>query len=221
MDFERFEDIPDNTYDVAYGDAPWSYTGDQGKWGAAAKFYPTMTDEELAALPVRRKLKKRAVAFLWATCPRLDACIDLIRAWDLHYRGVAFVWAKTRRDGVIVGAQGVRPSIIKPVVEVVLAASTVKDGRPLPLLDEGIEQMVYDFEEGAELIRAPKSDHSVKPAEVRTRIEDMYGEVRRLELFARGPAPVKLWDRFGNELLPREETVLELMGEEADPQGSR
>lgn len=42
-------------YDVVLTDPPWSYTGQQAKWAAAAKHYPTMTDSELAAftLPVQ------------------------------------------------------------------------------------------------------------------------------------------------------------------------
>lgn len=203
-DYTRFEDVPDGTFDVIYADPPWKYTGDPNKWGAAEKEYKTMTPEELAALPVRRKFRKRGILFMWATGPKLDTAIDLIRAWDLFYRGMSFIWSKTKRNGEVIGAQGVRPSIVKPLAEIVLAASTVKDGRPLPLLDEGIEQMVY----------APRGEHSEKPREVRDRIEQLFApDIRRLEMFARGPA-VELWDRFGNEMTPKEDSVLELLHEE-------
>ena len=36
-------------YDVVLADPPWSYTGQQDKWGAASKFYSTMTNEALLA----------------------------------------------------------------------------------------------------------------------------------------------------------------------------
>lgn len=45
--------FPTGSYDVVLMDPPWSYSGAQDKWGAAAKFYSTMTDEELLALPIR------------------------------------------------------------------------------------------------------------------------------------------------------------------------
>lgn len=176
-------------YDVVLADPPWSYYGQQDKWGAAAKFYDTMTDEEIFDLPVIELLSKRGVVFLWATSPRLDTAMKAIRLWGLHYRGVAFVWVKTKKDGVTpIGAQGVRPSIIKPTTEFVLSASNVASGRPLPLSDESIVQTVF----------APKSDHSTKPEEVQDRIDRMYPDSSKIELFARRKRHG--WDCWGDEV---------------------
>ena len=181
--------LPDKTYDVLLLDPPWSYTGQQDKWGAAAKFYPTMSDEELLALGVPSLLNKRSVVFMWATAPRLDFAVDLLRAWGLHYRGVAFTWVKTRLDGATpIGAQGVRPSVVKPTAEFVLVGSTVAKGRPLPLADEGVPHVVL----------APKQEHSRKPDEVHRRIERLYPGASKLEMFAR--RPVEGWDVWGNEV---------------------
>jgi len=48
------------------------------------------------------------------------------------------------------------------------------------------------------MVYAPLAEHSTKPAEVRHRLELLYGDVPRVELFARGPrAPG--WVGFGNE----------------------
>lgn len=200
MDYTEFSKVPDSTYDVIYVDPPWSYYGDPDKMAAAGKHYVQMTDEELVAMPVLDKCRPRAVCFMWATCPRLDAAVDLLGAWGFHFRGVPFVWVKTRADGKPIGAQGVRPSIVKPLVELVIAGSTEAKGRPLPLLDEAIQQTVF----------SPRGEHSAKPIEVRSRIERLYGPVRRLEMFARG-APVDGWDRFGNQLGGEEPTVLDLL----------
>lgn len=178
----------DKKYDVVLMDPPWSYHGQQDKWGAAAKFYPTMTDEELMAMDIKSILKKDAVVFMWATSPRLDFAIDLLRHWGLHYRGVAFVWVKTKKDGTPVGAQGVRPSIVKPTSEYVLAASTTKTGRPLKLHDESIRQVVL----------APKTEHSRKPDTIHESIDLMYPDTDKLEMFARRPYPN--WDVWGNEV---------------------
>lgn len=173
---------------MVLADPPWAYYGQQNKWGAAAKFYPTMTDDDLGALPVPALLAARSVVFMWATGPRLDAAVDLLRAWGLTYRGVAFTWVKTRKDGVTpVGAQGVRPSIVKPTTEFVLAGSTVSRGRPLRVADESIQQVVL----------AAKMEHSRKPDAVQERIERLYPGARRLEMFARRTRPG--WDAWGNE----------------------
>lgn len=177
------------TYEVVLLDPPWSYHGQQDKWGAAAKFYPTMTDEELLAFSRPAEiLARRGVMFMWATGPRLDFACRLIQTWGLHFRGVAFVWVKTRQDGITpVGAQGVRPSVVKPTTEFVLAASHQAKGRPLPLADESIRQVVL----------APKGEHSAKPVEVMERIEAMYPEASKIELFARSAR--EGWDRWGLE----------------------
>jgi N6-adenosine-specific RNA methylase IME4 len=174
-------------YEVVLADPPWTYYGQQNKWGAAAKFYSLMSDDDIRSLPVNELLATRSVLFLWATGPRLDLALQCISDWGLFYRGMAFVWVKTKQSGAPIGAQGVRPSIVKPTTEFVLAASRAARGRPLPLADEGVPQVVM----------APKQAHSAKPREVQERIERLYPSARRIELFARTPRVG--WDAWGME----------------------
>lgn len=181
-------DLPTKKYDILLIDPPWSYYGQQDKWGAAAKFYATMTDEDILSLPIADLLNKKAVVFVWATAPRLDIAIDAIRSWGLHYRGVAFTWVKTTKSGVPIKAQGVRPSIVKPTCEFVLVASNVKKGRPLQLASESIVHTVL----------APVNEHSAKPEEIQKRIETMYPNSNRLEMFARRKRIG--WECWGNEV---------------------
>jgi N6-adenosine-specific RNA methylase IME4 len=175
------------SYDIVLADPPWSYFGAQDKMGAAAKFYDTMADEDLLNFDMKQFMNKDSILFVWATGPRLDFAIDCLRSWGLHYRGMSFVWVKTRADGQPIGAQGVRPSIVKPTAEIVLAASTVKTGRPLKLHDEAIRQ----------IIMAPRTEHSRKPDDVHERIERMYPQASKIELFARRARPG--WDCWGNQ----------------------
>lgn len=179
--------LPPGPYQVVLADPPWSYSGAQAKWGAAAKFYDTMADEEIFEMPVAGLLDRRAVVFVWATGPKLHLAVAAIARWGLEYRGVAFVWVKTRRDGTPIGAQGVRPSVVKPLTELVLVASNVATGRPLPLASEAVVQTVF----------APRGEHSAKPIEVARRIEALYPDATRLELFARTAHPG--WDAWGTE----------------------
>lgn len=174
-------------YPVVLADPPWSYAGQQDKWGAAAKFYDTMSDNDLMALGVGDVVEKPGVLFLWATGPRLDFAIDCLWHWGLYYRGIAFVWVKTAQDGTPLRAQGVRPSTVKPITEFVIVGSTERTGRPLPLASEAVVQTVF----------APKRAHSQKPDEVQERIEAMYPGLPKIELFARAARPG--WDRWGLE----------------------
>ena len=105
-----------------------------------------------------------------------------------HYRGVAYVWVKTARDGHIISGQGVRPTFTKPTTEFLLVGSTSRRGRPLKLLTEAQGQVVL----------APRGRHSEKPAVFRQRLIDLLGDVPRIELFAR--ERVEGWDAWGNEV---------------------
>ena len=67
---------------------------------------------------------------MWATGPKLDFAIECIKAWGLTYRGMGFVWVKTKKDGTPIGAQGVRPSIVKPLSEYVLCVQVGSEDRP-------------------------------------------------------------------------------------------
>ena len=172
-------------FDVIITDPPWSYYGAQDKMGAAGKEYDTITDLDLLAW--KYPLSKNGLLFMWATCPRLNFAMDCIKEHGLYYRGVAFVWVKTKQDGSPIGAQGVRPSTVKPVVELVLVASPRMIGRPLKLHNEAIRQVVF----------APKGEHSQKPEEVQDRIELMYPDATKAEFFARRQR--NGWQCFGNQ----------------------
>jgi N6-adenosine-specific RNA methylase IME4 len=180
--------FPTKKYDIVYADPPWFYYGSQIKDAAAAKHYPLMDQDELATLPVRSIMNKRAVLFLWSTGPRLNFAIDLIERWGLCYRGVAYVWVKTNSKGEAIRGQGVPPTFTKPTTEFVLAATTMPTGRPFPILDLGQGQVVME----------PRSQHSRKPAVFRKHIEELCGPRSRIELFAR--ELVRGWDAWGAEI---------------------
>ncbi|MBV8196684.1 MAG: DNA methyltransferase [Candidatus Eremiobacteraeota bacterium] len=171
--------LPGGPFDIVYADPPWSYYGSPVKDAAAAKHYALMSQSALAELPVREIMSRRAALFLWATGPRLHYAIELIERWRLHFRGVLYVWVKTNRRGQIIRGQGIPPTFTKPTSEFVLAATTMRGGRPFPLRDLAQAQVVL----------APRGEHSRKPDVFRTMIEQLCGKRPRIELFAREPAP--------------------------------
>lgn len=176
-------------YDVILTDPPWNYYGDPKKNASAGKHYDLMTDEALAAMPVSQMLSPNGVIFMWTTSSALERSINLLTEYGLAFRGVQFVWIKTRADGTSpIGARGIRPSIVKPITEFVIAASRVKRGRPMPLFDESVCQTIF----------SPVGRHSEKPNAVHERLEAMYPNARRLEMFARCCRPN--WHAWGNEI---------------------
>lgn len=174
-------------YDLVLCDPPWLYSGSQTKMGAAGNHYQCMSQAELGALDVKSVLKKKAMVLMWATGPRMHYAIELIEAWGLHYRGVAFVWAKTRKDGKLISGQGVPPTFTKPTSEFLLLASTKKTGRPIPLRRFN----------AAQVILAPRGPHSQKPDIFRTEIEaTLETNIDKLEIFGRKLVPG--WDVIGD-----------------------
>ena len=83
-------------YPIIYADPPWRYSAKKVQ-GAVENHYPTMSIEELCALPVAELAAKDSALFMWATFPQLPEALRLIRAWGFTYKSVAFVWLKKNR----------------------------------------------------------------------------------------------------------------------------
>ncbi len=83
-------------YSIIYADPPWRYA-QNGLQGAAERHYPTMTIDELCALPVAELAARDSALFLWATFPQLPEALRLIKEWGFTYKGVAFVWLKKNK----------------------------------------------------------------------------------------------------------------------------
>lgn len=183
--------FPDRIYKIVYADPSWNYYGDPNKDAACGKHYDTMTLEEICLLPIKSIMDKKSALFLWATCPKLHYAFEAIKAWDLYYRGVAFIWAKCRRDGKLIHGQGPRPTFTHPTSELVLVATPNKYGRPFKILDESMGQVIV----------APRTrKHSEKPPIFRDKIVELCGDLPRIELFAR--EKFDGWDGWGKEYKP-------------------
>ena len=182
-----YVNFPTEHADIILLDPPWLHYGSPDKDQAAGKHYPCLSLDQLKLLPVPDLTP--SLVFCWTTSSKLEDGLILLNHWGLNYRGIAFVWVKTNQSGQIIYGQGVRPSITKPTTELVLVASKQPKGRPLPLLDESIGQVVL----------ASRGNHSDKPNEVQDRIDRMYGPtISKLELFARRLR--EGWSSWGNAL---------------------
>ena len=176
-------------YSIIYADPPWEYrsqgVGKRSR-GTARRHYPTMTTEEIMALPVRDICQEKAVCFLWATFPNYEEALRVLRAWGFIPKTAAFVWVKKNaRKGTNFTGMG---SYTRANAEVCLLGVTKKVKAREMVLDHGINQ----------IIEAPFRGHSRKPEEVRDKIVRMLGDVPRIELFAR--ERVEGWDAWGNEV---------------------
>lgn len=153
-------------FDIGVIDPPWNYNNNQGKDPARGGFtYPPMTRKDLANLPIGSVFNQRAVLFIWVTSPQLVgnekgiSIPDVIESWGFEPATIAFSWLKQYRDGSDYSGTG---RYTNSNMEHVIVA---KRGLSLPRVQKNVKQ----------ILRAPLSKHSEKPAELYTRIEQLYG----------------------------------------------
>lgn len=181
------EDIftTDKRYSIIYADPPWQFKtySDKGKGRGAERHYPTMTKTEIQQLPIDRISADDSVLLLWVTAPCLIEGLDLIRAWGFSYKTVAFTWVKQNKksDSFFTGMG----YYTRSNAEFCLLATK---GKVLERKSHSVSSVLCTHIER----------HSKKPDEARERIVTLFGDIPRIELFARQHS--EGWDCWGNEV---------------------
>lgn len=168
-------------YNIIYADPPWKYN-DKGCQGAAEKIYPTMTVDEMGELPIAQMADKDCVLFMWATYPKFEEALQLIKKWGFTYKSIGFQWVKLNKSGK--GYFFGLGRWTRGNTEPCLIATKGKPKR----ISANVGQLIF----------APLRAHSQKPDEAREKITELVGDLPRIELFARQYADG--WDCWGNEV---------------------
>lgn len=166
---------PEGKYAVIYADPPWQYDYTPTEGRAIENLYPTMTLEELGKLPVQDLATDDAIIFLWATPPKLEDSMQLLKAWGFTHKTNA-AW-----DKEIIG-MGYH---FRQQHELLLVGTRGSPGTPPT---ETRVPSVY---------RERRGKHSAKPEYFAKLIERMYPKEPKIELFARTKRSG--WDSWGNE----------------------
>jgi len=178
-----YKSLPTKKYSIIYADPPWNYRdiGKAGKRGASYK-YSTIEINELKKFPIDLMCEKNCALFLWVTMPQLQNAIDLIKAWNFKYKTCAFTWIKlNRKDKKPFIGMG---HYTRANAELCLLAMRGK----LKRVSASVRSV----------IQSPICEHSKKPDEVRERIVNLFGDIPRIELFAR--QITEGWDCWGDEI---------------------
>lgn len=177
--------FPDKKYKILYADPPWSYKvwSNKGKGRSAESHYSTMNKEDIQNLPIQSITEDDAVLFLWVTAPCLLEGIELIGKWGFEYKTIGFTWVKRNKisDSWFWGMG----YYTRANAELCLLATK---GKVLNRISRAVHQIIDDR----------IMEHSKKPNEVRRRIVDLFGDIPRIELFAREKSYG--WDAWGNEV---------------------
>jgi N6-adenosine-specific RNA methylase IME4/ParB-like chromosome segregation protein Spo0J len=152
-------------FPVILADPPWRF---QHPMSSATQLetnhYPTLSLDQICALPVRDLAADDSILFLWTPASLVAHAVSVIGEWGFSYRTCA-IWDKGRIGmGCWFLAQH----------EVLLLATHGKPPTPMPK------------DRVSSIIRAPREQrHSKKPPIVHDLIERWYPGIRKLELFAR------------------------------------
>ena len=171
-------------YDIIYADPAWLYKC--GKNHLAKKSmingkddiqYDSMTIDVMKQLPINEIANDNCLLFMWVTSPFLKIGIDLLSDWNFDFSTVAFVWYKEKTNP---------GSYTLSETELCIVAKKGKIPQPRGSRKE--RQFLSEI----------RTEHSKKPDEIRKRIERMFPEQNKIELFAR--QKYDGWDAWGNEV---------------------
>lgn len=169
-------------YKVILADPPWDFKtySRKGRGKTPDRHYPLMSLDEIKKFMDKSWLDDNCVLFLWVTDWMLEKAFDVISAWGFTYKTVGFYWVKQNDSGKYPIGLGFWTRY-NP--ELCLLATR---GKPKP-----------QSRSVRKLIIAPSREHSRKPDEQYSRIEELC-DGPYLELFARTQR--KDWDVIGNDV---------------------
>lgn len=191
---ELYPDLPNEKYEIVYADPPWDYGGkmqfdksslkkENEGWKrdifiSAANFkYPTVKTKDLMKFPIPEICADNCLLFMWSTSPHLAQAIELGKAWGFEYKTIGFIWNKMNHNPGQYTLSNCEVCLI------------FKKGKiPTPRGARNVQQ----------LVSVPRTQHSVKPNEVRQGIERMFPTQKKIELFARQKP--EGWDVWGLDI---------------------
>lgn len=189
-------EMPRAAYAVGYADPPWeqeAYSDETGQDKGLK--YPSMPLEEIKALCAGDKspFTKDAVLFLWVTANRLADGLAVLQAWGFEYV-TCMVWDKQH----------------------IGMGRWVRDRHELVLIAKrgNISMAPLMGTQPESLYAEAKTEHSRKPVWFAEKIDGLWPELRKLELFQRKESltggDIRLngmWDFWGFESGDVEEDV--------------
>lgn len=179
---------------LLYADPPWRFAvrnRASGLGRAPDRHYPTMTTKQLCAMPLPCELAPNANLVMWVYDPMLPDAFQVAQAWGFDtYITVLFRWIKATDGQLRLFDPGERLNFgmgYHTRGGGCEEAWLFRRGKGLTVQRHDIRKEFY----------APVREHSRKPDEVPGWLVDLYGDVPRLEMFARTTRAG--WIPFGNE----------------------
>ena len=175
--------FPDKKYQIIYADPPWKVMAgskQSRKDGDSQKSlllsYPTMELKEIISMPVKEIRERNSVLFLWTINAYIEQSYQVARAWGFK-PSTMLVWGKTPKGIGLGGTFTLATEYLLLARSGILKANKRIKGNWWHL---------------------PREKHSKKPGLFRDMIADIFGNLPRIELFAR--EKTEGWDVWGDEI---------------------
>lgn len=180
-------------YQIILADPPWDSEYVKGGLkvgtvkGGEILPYSTMTNKQIAELPIKNIVADDALLFMWVIDSRIPIVSQLMMSWGFKYNSLAFVWNKISKykDGVV--RTTLTPYTRRSCEYCFLGVK----GRTRALV---VDHYVLQYLPWA----SQSKKHSVKPHETRDRIVRLCGDIPRIELFA--CEKYEGWDSIGYDI---------------------
>ena len=155
-----------------------------------------MTTQDICNIKVNRLAAPDCALLLWATFPTLLDAIRVGQAWGFEYKTLGFIWIKRTSTGqhwhTGMGywtRANAEPCLLFTRGDIKRVSKSVRQlidtySEPMPLFEEVLVDRI--------------GRHSQKPELFYHRVEQLLGDVPRVELFGRRRR--KGWDVMGNEV---------------------
>lgn len=158
-------------FNIIYVDCPWEFLDKLkcGNRGSSLK-YGELTFTDLKNLPIDKIAADDCALCLWCPAALLDKGIELIGEWGFEYKTILFNWVKlTRKHAKLYFGMG---HYSRGGSEFCLLGIC---GKP-KVVCKSVYQVQFD---------SVGEQHSHKPDKIRKQIVRLFGDVARIELFAR------------------------------------
>lgn len=176
-----FDPLQPLSYGCIMADPAWSFKNfsAKGKRKSADAHYECMSLDDIKTLPVGHLAAPDCWLWLWATNPMLPHALETMKAWGFTYVTAGTWHKRTVRGNTAFGTGYVLRCSSEPFL-------IGKIGSP-----KAHSRSVRTILEGR------TREHSRKPDEAYQTAEQLFGPVRRVDLFSRQSRPG--WDAFGFE----------------------
>lgn len=187
-------------FQVIVADPPWAFDDSlramksKTKRAAAAQ-YSTMSFDQIYGMKVEELAEPEGcILALWTPSAMLEHGLETIKRWGFVYKQ-QFIWVKIRRNALEVTTDMNKMTrvglgrLFRQCHEVALIATRNKvPGKSVyaNLQDRSQRSVSFDLNRG----------HSIKPPTLQDRLDTMFPNTRRLEMFARRNRPG--WSSIGD-----------------------